>query len=316
MVFHAAWRQQRAIATIGGTGTMDWNYISLSGTGVFVGDTLSVVNHARAWWGEGDEKIYIDGEAFPSHFGTGTEDYYGYAWCSPRFFDSAFHAQPRAEGPSNFGNTTNSRVRLLDAIPFARSLQLDMEVWHWKSTTIDYAVATYWYARPGASSNAPSVDKNIAEAKAEVVYDMRYQANIPGFDIANEPAGNLRIQKMTNFGEGWHDNNHLWWTDATPGDVLAMNIEAPATGKLKLVGELTKAPDYAIVQFLVDGKPVGEPVDLYNDRVVPTGEMTLGTVELAKGTHRLEVKIVGKNEKAMAKHLVGIDTIRLVPVGQ
>ena len=30
--------------------------------------------------GEGDEKVYVDGETFPSHFGTGTEDYYGYAW--------------------------------------------------------------------------------------------------------------------------------------------------------------------------------------------------------------------------------------------
>ncbi len=35
------------------------------------------------WWGEGDEKIYIDENdlkrKFPSHFGTGTEDYYGWA---------------------------------------------------------------------------------------------------------------------------------------------------------------------------------------------------------------------------------------------
>ena len=33
-----------------------------------MGDTLCIVNPVKAWWGEGDEKIYVDGEAFPSHF--------------------------------------------------------------------------------------------------------------------------------------------------------------------------------------------------------------------------------------------------------
>lgn len=32
------------------------------------------------WWGEGDEKFFVDGEKFPSSFGTGSEDYIGYAW--------------------------------------------------------------------------------------------------------------------------------------------------------------------------------------------------------------------------------------------
>ena len=41
------------------------------------------MNPVEAWWGEGDEKVFVDGEKFPSHFGTGTEDYYGYAWCWP-----------------------------------------------------------------------------------------------------------------------------------------------------------------------------------------------------------------------------------------
>ena len=40
---------------------------------MFVGDTFTLVTHHQKWWGEGDEKIYVDGEKFPSHFGTGTE---------------------------------------------------------------------------------------------------------------------------------------------------------------------------------------------------------------------------------------------------
>ena len=101
----------------------DWNYIQTTGQGVYMGDTLCVVNPVKAWWGEGDEKIYVDGETFPSHFGTGTEDYYGYAWCTPEFFESPFHAQPRAQGPANFGHVTNTRVRLLDGIPFTQVIE-------------------------------------------------------------------------------------------------------------------------------------------------------------------------------------------------
>ncbi|MEE8451220.1 MAG: DUF2961 domain-containing protein [Thermoguttaceae bacterium] len=96
-----------------------------------MGDTLAMKNRVPGWWGEGDEKIYVDGETFPSHFGTGTEDYHGYAWCTPDFFDSPFHCQPLAEGPRNQGHVTNTRVRLLDGIPFTKQFRFDMEIWHW-----------------------------------------------------------------------------------------------------------------------------------------------------------------------------------------
>ena len=68
---------------------------------MYVGDCLTLFNTVYAWRGEGDEKIYVDGESFPSHFGTGTEDYYGYAWCRPeRFTGHPFIAQP--DGSGNF----------------------------------------------------------------------------------------------------------------------------------------------------------------------------------------------------------------------
>ena len=112
--FEVEWRQENPIHT---QPRQDWNYVEVRGAGVFVGDTLAVTNPVKTWWGEGDEKIYVDGETFPSHFGTGTEDYYGYAWGSPEPFEGPFHAQPRCDGPDNYGHTTVSRVRILDAIP-------------------------------------------------------------------------------------------------------------------------------------------------------------------------------------------------------
>jgi hypothetical protein len=155
MHFHANWRQQYPIQTQAQQG-MDWNYIEIAGKGVYVGDTLTIHNGSDKWWGEGDEKIFVDGEAFPSHFGTGTEDYYGYSWGDHGgFFEAPFIAEPRAEGNKSSGYTVNTRTRSLDAIPFTKSLKFDMEIWHWATTTMSYATATYWYGQPGAKSNRP-----------------------------------------------------------------------------------------------------------------------------------------------------------------
>ncbi len=94
MYFYAGWRGEYPMAT---RPFFDWNYITLKGRGVYVGDTLTVMNPVDRWWGEGDETIWVDGENFPSIFGSGTEDYYGDSWGGLRtdFFEHPFHAQVR-----------------------------------------------------------------------------------------------------------------------------------------------------------------------------------------------------------------------------
>ena len=42
-----------------GKGAFDVNYVQVQGQGVYVGDTLTLFNGADAWWGEGDEKIFV-----------------------------------------------------------------------------------------------------------------------------------------------------------------------------------------------------------------------------------------------------------------
>ena len=318
MYFHANWWQERNIETIAGDGTKDWNYITLKGRGVFVGDVLSILNRNPAWWGEGDEKIYVDGETFPSHFGTGTEDYYGYAWCTPEFFESPFHFQPRAEGPSNYGHATNGRVRLLDGIPFTKVFRFDMEVWHWVATKIDYSVVNFWYGFEGIETvGFQSLEDRIAEVRSPVLYHTPMSLDIPGFKIVKRPtAGNIQRQTLTQFtreGRKWHDDDQLWWTGARPGAKLELILEVEKDGTYTLVGELTKARDYGIVQFRVNGKNVGGAIDLYNPDVIPTGAVEIGTIELKAGEHAVEIEILGKNDRADTAYMVGIDRLLLVP---
>ncbi len=148
-------------------GDADFRFIDIRGRGVFVGDTMSIRNLStgaglNTWWGEGDEKIYIDyldadgngSAAKPDHLGTGTEDYYGYSFGSGREFLSPFVTQPNAAGNrSDRGALTiQGRVRGLDAIPFDESFKFDMEVWKWREGKLDLSAATFWYGTPGSAS--------------------------------------------------------------------------------------------------------------------------------------------------------------------
>ncbi|MFI5385945.1 MAG: DUF2961 domain-containing protein, partial [Fimbriimonadales bacterium] len=82
----------------------DMTFLKTIGEGVFVGDNMHVSNPSPAWWGEGDEKVYFDDQTFPSSFGTGSEDYFGYAWGDPEYFAKPFHAQPHVTKPDSFGH--------------------------------------------------------------------------------------------------------------------------------------------------------------------------------------------------------------------
>ena len=170
MYFNSSWRSDNQMST---DKAFDWNYLTVEGKGVYVGDTLALFNKAvlphpsgtGTWWGEGDEKIFVDKEPFPSCFGTGTEDYYGYSWGVGGTFEAPFHSMPRGDANGNYtkpGHTTNTRVRSLDRIPFKNHLQLDMELLHWqKIAKVDYAVTTYWYAMDGAIGNGDVSPENV-----------------------------------------------------------------------------------------------------------------------------------------------------------
>ncbi len=307
MRFHANFRQEYPIDT---ARKFDWNYLEVAGKGVYMGDSLSIVNPVEAWWGEGDEKIYVDGEAFPSHFGTGTEDYYGYAWCTPAFFCSAFHAQPRVDGPGNRGHATNNRVRLLDGIPFTTAFRFDMEVWHWAQVEMPYAVATYWYGAPGAKGNYGPAPEQAVVHRPQPPKPRVVEGAIEGEDlkIVDKTDGETEIQDIP--AHKWSGNRQLWWRDAQPGDKLTLSLPVEKAGRYKLAAAFTLAIDYGVVRLTLDGKPLGEPVDFFHDGVI-WKVFNLGTHDLAAGQHRLTAEITGSNPAAVKRHMFGVDYFKL-----
>ena len=103
------------------------------------------------WWGEGDEKFFVDGEKFPSTFGTGSEDYIGYAWAAEppfAFFDAPFCAMSDMPLDGN-GETSVCRFHICDSIPFRRGFEGFIEKYKqnaWgEGGVCTYRVTPYWY---------------------------------------------------------------------------------------------------------------------------------------------------------------------------
>lgn len=156
MYFHVSYRAEEGIPEDNGRnsedGLIDWNLATLQGRGKLVGTLLSVNNHTPAWYGEGDEKIYVDGESFPSHFGTGTEDYFNCSWAPVVTFYTPWGGAPRADEETSHGYNAFFRTRILDDIPFKKSLVFDIEMISWEKGVSDYYATTFWYGDAGAKA--------------------------------------------------------------------------------------------------------------------------------------------------------------------
>ncbi|HEY8967140.1 MAG TPA: glycoside hydrolase family 172 protein [Candidatus Methylacidiphilales bacterium] len=84
--FHAHWRREAPT-----TPARDYEILPrVAGRGRFLGANVGVIAdtglYRKTWWGEGEFKVYLDGdEAYPTLVGTGTEDHIGTAWCLGRY---------------------------------------------------------------------------------------------------------------------------------------------------------------------------------------------------------------------------------------
>lgn len=314
MHFHAKWRTEKLKTRP----FRDWTYCDIKGQGVFVGDMLSVMNPVPAWWGEGDEKIYVDGEKFPSWFGTGTEDYYGYGWSDAKPFQHAYHNQTRCDGPANKGHTSVNRFHILDNIPFQKSFRFDMEFWHWTpNIDVTYAATSYWYARPGATDDFKPVDANVLQDIPQPPPPMKIVGAIEGETmkiLAKSSAFDADSQDMGNFSESkWIGDRQLWVRPPKKGEWVDLELPVAADGRYHVIVYLTKARDYGMIQFLLNGKALGKPIDCFEpDRVLSTGAIDLGEVELKNGAATMRVEVVGSNEKSVGlRYMWGLDCVVL-----
>lgn len=246
MYFHSSWRMDDPTP---GFPLFDYNLVNVKGKGIYVGDQFTVLNPEEGWWGEGDEKVYVDEDTFPSLFGTGTEDYYGWAGGvvpNPEDeFYTPFLSNVRVAAPNSMGYNTCTRTRVLDAIPFNRQLDFNIESSGSNRTSwfhLQYAVNTYWYAKPGATCNR----KPLPEMVSRKI---------------------MTLEELQAYNEKCKADRYIY-----PGAIEAENLETyqlgdgvQPIGKMDVWGELSNG-EAKCYQFTQEGKPVNVRLtELFND---------------------------------------------------
>ena len=321
MHFHASWHYETGMKT---EPVREWNYNTLHGRGLYVGDALALYNPVATWYGEGNEKIWVDSDSFPSHLGTGTEDYYGFSYAPQPVFLSAFCGQPRLDQPMTQGHTTLIRTRSLDAIPFRTGLKFNFELISWKPTTLTCAAVTYWYALPGAESAVKPQPEDairpiptLAEARAASAPPRKPNAvECEEMETVGKTQGIYTgVQDMDPFDGGlWSGGAQFLMKAEKPGDRVELRWKAADASPRKLKLIATHAPDFGTLEVSVNGSPAVS-ADCYGPSVSPSDPIDLGTVKPVDGWFVLSVKVTGANPAARgARYFFGLDCILSEPL--
>lgn len=314
LYFHTSWHSESDLAVENDPSRIrEWRFTRLEGRGLYMGDNLTLFNKSKAWYGEGDEHIYVDDEQFPSYFGTGTEDYYNCSWAPVHVFHTPFGGAPRADLATSQGYNTFFRTRLSDMIPFERSLAFDFEMISWVPGYVDCSSTVYWYGDSDSGCTectdplefsyqlpqappdpAKFVVANSVEAESQEV-------------VSSSDGLNHNVQEMSAFPDGlWSKSNQMAFFGGKQGDRATLRINGIEAGEYRLSLYYTKAADYGRISFHNGEKRLSDVIDCYFPSVVNCGPLDLGVVRVDSGSFDLDVVIEGKNEKSLGT-MFGLD---------
>jgi hypothetical protein len=154
--FHAQWR--RSITT-----RENPKHVILDGVegqGHYIGTALGWTQMSDGWWGEGEVKFFIDGDGkYPTICGTGTEDYFGGAWCFGETYSAPYLGYPLwTQEEGDVPKHGLYRWHVLDAIRFKEDLRVTVQALGWwadntfQPLTDEIDSVAFWYqAEPHAS---------------------------------------------------------------------------------------------------------------------------------------------------------------------
>jgi len=109
----------------------------------------------------------------------------------------------------------------------------------------------------------------------------------------------------------WSNGSQLWFTPKSAPQNVVAEFNVSTTGSYDMSMVLTKAVDYGIVAFALDGTTIGDPYDAYNaNAVVITPPLDYGQHQLTAGKHRLTMTVTGKNPSS-AGFFAGLDYLDL-----
>ncbi|MHC4655278.1 MAG: glycoside hydrolase family 172 protein [Planctomycetota bacterium] len=308
--FYAQYRQEYPVAN-----GKDYLILETEGKGHYVGTVLSVRTRSPAWFGEGDEKIYIDGEKDASIWGTGTEDYFLSAWglktTSTPYFGTPYFDQWGIVG----GHTSAYRWHINDPIVFGKSIRFTIEHFGWMSPDEnpqykshswneredDYSSVAFWYqtGKTTFKARAPHAKKRALPNLDDIIYAKDFtEKKYHGRDDAVTQQLPLYPKKQL-----------LYKPKKAEDAWLQIPFEVKKKGPKRLLLVMTRSYDFGKYQAYLNGVKLGDVMDLYS-KDIKSRQYHLLDFWPEPGTYTLRLECVGKNPISAGCYL-GIESVRL-----
>jgi HEAT repeat protein len=321
--FHAYYRQERP-ATPG----RNYEFLSIRGTGHYMGTVLSVIQTAVGWFGEGDDLFYADGAKHPQIYGTGTEDYFNEGW-GLRDFCGPWSGSPIAGGELTGARLGAYRWHVPDPIPFTKSLWAGLEHYGWtynpdgtvrsgfEERPDYYSSVAFWYQK-GVNEDLPEPPYGDERLPLGSAAQLAVEDSIQEVTSEN---GKASVQREVDWAK-----DLLFFQAQGKGARINVPIDIADAGRYELVALLAQGPDYGDYVALLDDEPTNldkrkpatsevpapgpEVFHNFLPEVYVAQDRPLGWFSLTKGRHTLSFVCVGKDNRSAGYNL-GINDVVL-----
>jgi hypothetical protein len=255
--------------------TFDFPLLETTGPGRIVGCVLNIDTPRNDWWGRGDHKLWMDGEAFPSMLGTSTAGYF--ANIVPLVgADRPLHG---ASLVSPHGKNSLYRWHLADAINFQKSVRFTIENWQPDNANdVFYNSIVYWYGPAGAGETGDRLtEADLAVEGLRIPGAVEIEGNVAGNDwgtvLKQKYAGRVELSGQTAA--------NITTTEPVEIDIPC---ETPGRHRLSLRVHPTRSFETVAVAS-ADGATIGTATYDRNS----SGIYVIGELELKAGGNRVRV---------------------------
>lgn len=301
MYFHARYRQEHP-ATPG-----DYLILETEGRGHYVGTVQSVLQTQYGWFGEGDDRFYVDGEETPSLSGTGTEDYFGDAWGFEQFH-RPYYGVTVYEGHMPGDRVTAYRWHIPDPVPFTKSIRVQIEH-HGSLFTRSLEFLGQFHERTDWVSSVAYWYQDTPVGPAEPLPPLAER--VPPYRVL-KPAD---LEPKTERGMMQSGDGAVNFSSMTGDGAIEFTFDIEEEG-VYLIGAYIHHALYAgIYQAILDGTPIGSAMDLLVEGDYPAYHR-FDLHDLSKGKHTFRFECQGRNADTRAflppLHALAIDRIVLL----
>lgn len=295
--FHARWN--REVRTID---SMPYKALDITGAGYFAGLHYSAESyHNDLGYLEGDEQIYVDGEQKPSTHGTGMEDYLNSGWYfKTGVYAASGHGLIVKEDSSSRISAYRHHIR--DAIPFHRSLRVQLEHGQVNDEETDISTVAFWYQKEPHSSPAPQVPfGHLAALTRKVASPV-----VEGESLTLKGAWSSQIIDRQSDGPDWSRDRELWFA-LVPQSEATINLPGLPEAAYDLTLYLTGGPAGGALTLISGNQQT--LVNTHRTQLTPMPGVLLAGVQ-----NKPEVLLQLANSSSSDTIWLGLDAVRVEPV--